>query len=105
MTLPRPYHVFLSSRVQIPNAATTPYGYLFLLLNPPRYPTLFGNTTGWLDVTIRHELMHAMTFAGSRRPFDRFGLSFGLAVPRVSLKAWRSSMPASHGRPSAVNGT
>jgi len=82
VTLPRPYHVFLSSRVQIPNAATTPYGYLFLLLNPPRYPILFGNTTGWLDVTIRHELMHAMTFAGSRRPFDRFGLSFGLAVPR-----------------------
>ena len=82
VTLPRPYHVFLSSRVQIPNAATTPYGYLFLLVNAPKYPTLFGNTTGWLEVTIRHELMHAMTFAGSRRPWERLGLFQGLAIPR-----------------------
>lgn len=82
VTLPAPFHVFLSNRVQIPNAATTPYGYLVLLMNPAAYPTLFGSTSGWLELTIRRELMHAMTFAGSRQRLERLGLFTGLAVPR-----------------------
>ena len=82
LTLGRRLYIFLSDRDQIPNGATSPFGYMFIYVNPARYPTLFSSTSGWLEQVIPHELVHALLFENTRGWWDRILLLAGTSVPR-----------------------
>lgn len=76
LTFNRRYYIFLSDRDQVPNGGTTPFGYLFIYVNPARYLTLFSNPAGWLETVIPHELIHALLFENTRGWLSTF-LPFG----------------------------
>jgi hypothetical protein len=62
LTFNRRYYIFLSDRDQVPNGGTTPFGYMFVYVNPAQYIPLFSNKAGWLETVIPHELVHALLF-------------------------------------------
>ena len=82
LTLHRRLYIFLSDRDQIPNGATSPFGYVFIYVNPARYPTLFSSASGWLEQVIPHELVHALLYENTRSWWDRIIPLAGLSVPR-----------------------
>lgn len=82
LSFPRRYYLFLSDRDQIPNAATTSFGYAFIYVNPARYLTLFSNASGWLEQVIPHELVHALLFENTRGWLSFVVPGAGGQVPR-----------------------
>ena len=82
LTFARRYYIFLSDRDQIPNAATTSFGYAFVYVNPARYLTLFSSARGWLELAIPHELVHALLFENTRGWLNLVVPGAGGRVPR-----------------------
>jgi hypothetical protein len=82
LSLGHRYYIFLSDRDQIPNAGTSPYGYMFINVSPARYLTLFSSARGWLETVISHELVHALLYENTRGWSDVLIPMKGRGVPR-----------------------
>ena len=66
------YYIFISDMDDIPNGATTPYGYFFIWVNPSDYTNYFTGVDGWTNKVVAHEMVHALVFENSKTWLNLF---------------------------------
>jgi len=64
------YHIFISDMDEITNGGTSPFGYMFIWVNPSDFLTTFTGTDGWLEKVIAHEMVHALIFENAKGWLD-----------------------------------
>ncbi|MGB8953028.1 MAG: hypothetical protein WCC06_10245 [Candidatus Aminicenantales bacterium] len=72
LTFKKKYYIFISDMDDIVNGATSPFGYMFIWVNPSDFLTMFTGTESWLEKVIAHEMMHALIFENARGWLDSF---------------------------------
>ena len=72
LTFKKKYMIFLSDMDDIAGGGTSPFGYMFIWVNPSDFLTMFTGTEGWLEKVIAHEMMHALIFENAKGWLDAF---------------------------------